>query len=179
MARGSHSPGAAPLARQANGCIEVSGFPQDRAELNGRYRREGSSTGGRAADKSRKGQHLFWHPETDRWLLSSNPYDPAKKDSVAFIAARGGPVPAGARAWSVFTGGKWVDRELTVREVGGRLGAAEEAAAEAAALDAADAAAAEGLRLEEVAQADRGATLSFHIVISHCHWLPLAVTLIY
>jgi hypothetical protein len=101
--------------RQAGGCIKVSGLPQDRAGLNGRYRREGSA-GGRAAYKNQKGQHLFWHPEADEWLLSSIPYDPAEKTCVAFIGARGGPVPAGARAWRVFTGGEWVDRELTVRE---------------------------------------------------------------
>jgi hypothetical protein len=159
--------------RQAGGCIEVGGLPQGQAGFNGRYRREGSA-GGRAAYKSRKGKHLFWHPELDQWRLSSNPYDPAKKGSAANIAARGGPVPAGARAWTVDTGGKWVDVELTVREVG---------AAEAAALDAADAAAAEELRLEESAQADRvvrrpvcprwpAATLSFHTDIGR-HRLQL------
>jgi hypothetical protein len=153
----------------------VSGLPQDQAGLNGRYRRDGSA-GGRAAYKSRKGKHLFWHPEEDQWRLASNPYDPAKKGSIAFanIAARGGPVPTGARAWRVVAGGKFVDRELTVREVG---------AEEAAALDAADAADAERRRLEEAAQADRvvrrplcprwpGATLSFRTAIGRL-WLPL------
>jgi hypothetical protein len=174
LPRGSDHPVPRPRARQADGCIEVSGLPQDQAVFNGRYRREGSSAGGRAAYKSRKGMHLFWHPELDKWLLSSNPYDPAKKASVANIAARGGPVPAGARAWTVAVGGEWSDVELTVREVG---------LEEAAALDAADAAAAEELRLEEAAQADRvvrrplcprwpGATLSFRTAIGRL-WLPL------
>ena len=160
---------------QAGGCIEVSGLPEDLAQLNGGYRREGSA-GGRAAYKSRKGKHLFWHPKGDKWFLSYTPFDPAKPGGIANIAVRGGPVPAGARAWRVHTGGKYVDRELTVREVG---------AEEAAALDAADAAAAEGLRLEEAAQADRvvwrpahagpGATLPFHPAIGR-HRLPLAIS---
>ena len=158
---------------QAGGCIEIGGLPHELAGCNGRYRREGSA-GGRAAYKNRKGKHLFWHPEEDEWTLSSKPFDPAEDGGVAYIAARGGPVPAGARAWTVDTGGEWVDVELTVCEVG---------AGEAAALDAADAAVAEGLRLEEVAQADRvvrrpacprwpGATLSFCTVIGRL-WLPL------
>jgi hypothetical protein len=90
--------------------------------------------------------HLFWHPEDDDWQLSPEPFDPAEGGCAAYIGAGNGPVPVGARAWTVFTGGEWVDRELAVREVG---------AGEAAALDAADAAAAEELRLEEAAQADR------------------------
>ena len=53
-------------------------------------------------------------------------------------------MPAGARAWTVDTGGEWVARELTVREVG---------LEEAAALDAADAADAERRRLLEDPQA--------------------------
>ena len=120
-------------------------MPEDLARLNGRYRREGSA-GGRAAYKNRKGRHLFWHPELDQWHIDDHAFDPAKKNCWASIGAGGGPVPAGARAWTVYTGGKWGARELTVREVG---------AEEAAALDAADAAAAEALRLEEAAQADR------------------------
>jgi hypothetical protein len=154
-------------ARQVGGCIEVGGLPQDRAQLNGRYRREGSA-GGRAAYKNRKGKHLFWHPELDEWHLSSNPYDPAKTGSVAYTAARGGPVPTGARAWSVFTGEEDVDVELTMREVG---------AEEAAAMDAADEADAERQRLEEAAQADRVVRRPVcprwargHTVIPHCHW---------
>ena len=154
--------------RQAGGCIEVGGFPQDLAELNGGDRQEGSSAGGRAAYKNRKGQHLFWHPEEDEWHLSPKPFDPAEDGCTAYIAARrGGPVPSGARAWRVAVGGEFVDRELTVCEVG---------AEEAAALDAADEADAERRRLEEAAQADRvvrrpvcprwtGATLPFHTVI--------------
>ena len=179
MARGSDHPVPPPRARQAGGCIEVSGLPHDQAELNGRYRREGSA-GGRAAYKNQKGKHLFWHPEKDEWFLDSHPFDPAEDGCTAHIAARGGPVPAGARVWSVFTGGGWGDAELTVREVG---------AEEAAALDAADAAAAEGLRLEEAAQAERvvrrparagrGRRCHFNLPLGRHrlplgrHWLPL------
>jgi hypothetical protein len=61
--------------------------------------------------------HFFRHPERDQWHLVNVPFDPAKSGGVACIAAVEGPVPTGARAWSVYTGGKWDVAEVTAREV--------------------------------------------------------------
>jgi hypothetical protein len=61
--------------------------------------------------------HLFRHPKTDQWVLANKPLNPARSGGVACIAAAGGPVPTGARAWRVAERGKWVDAEVTAREV--------------------------------------------------------------
>jgi hypothetical protein len=63
-------------------------------------------------------KHLFHHPKYDEWHLSTEPFDPATDACAAWIAAAGGPVPTGARAWRVdYDGAKWVDAEATAREV--------------------------------------------------------------
>jgi hypothetical protein len=63
-------------------------------------------------------RHLFRHTGRDRWCLSTKPFDPANFASVAWIPAAAGPVPTGARAWTVHTGGNvWAEAEVTACEV--------------------------------------------------------------
>ena len=50
-------------------------------------------------------------------MLDSTRFDPADNTCVAGIDAATGPVPTGARAWNVKVGGKWVQHEVTAREV--------------------------------------------------------------
>ena len=52
--------------------------------------------------------HLYYRAKSDRWVLDDE-LAPEGTAEYASIAARGGPVPAGARAWTVDTGGEWVD----------------------------------------------------------------------
>jgi hypothetical protein len=62
--------------------------------------------------------HLYRHPEHDHWHLMNKPFDPTVTGCSAMIPAAGGPVPTGARAWTVVAdGGEWVGAEVTVREV--------------------------------------------------------------
>ena len=61
--------------------------------------------------------HLFRHPKTDQWVLANKPLNPARSGGVAWIAAAGGPVPTGARAWEGRDCAKWVEHEATAREV--------------------------------------------------------------
>ena len=99
------------------------------------YRRTREQIDGHPCFASAAGQHLFRHPEDDKWHLSFKPFDPADPFCVASISAAGGPVPTGARAWWVYDGGKWVEHEVTAREVDAAAAAAlevERAAAEAA-----------------------------------------------
>ena len=49
--------------------------------------------------------------------FSDEPFDPMEAGCFACIAAAAGPVPTGARAWSVHIGVDWVDAEATAREV--------------------------------------------------------------
>jgi hypothetical protein len=62
-------------------------------------------------------RHLFRHPGRDEWHLAHEPFDPTVPGWLATIAAAGGPVPTGARAWLVCDGAKWDEREVTAREV--------------------------------------------------------------
>jgi hypothetical protein len=50
-------------------------------------------------------------------VLDSKRFDPADNTCVAAVAAAAGPVPTGARAWLVKVGGKFVQCEVTAREV--------------------------------------------------------------
>jgi hypothetical protein len=50
-------------------------------------------------------------------VLDSKRFDPADNTCVASVAAAGGPVPTGAQAWLVKVGGKFVEHEVTAREV--------------------------------------------------------------
>ena len=81
------------------------------------YRRTREEVDGHPCFASAAGQHLFRHPEDDRWCLCIKPFDPAEKTCFAWIAAAGGPVPTGARVWRVGDGVKWFDAEATAREV--------------------------------------------------------------
>jgi hypothetical protein len=63
-------------------------------------------------------RHFYRHPGHDRWHLKSEPFDPANFACVAWVPAAAGPVPTGARAWTVHTGGNvWDEVEVTAREV--------------------------------------------------------------
>ena len=66
-----------------------------------------------------KQQHLYRHPEVDKWCLSNKPFNPADPaGGAAHIAAGKGPVPTDTRTWRVSKGkSKWVKAEVTVREL--------------------------------------------------------------
>jgi hypothetical protein len=102
------------------------------------------------------GHHLFRHPETDKWHLKPDPFDPAETACTACITVDGGPVPTGTRAWRVLDvkGTAFEDADVTAREVDAAAAAAleaEHAAAAAAGLAAA---------VAQVAQAGGGIVIS-------------------
>ena len=66
---------------------------------------------------SAAGQHLCYAASHEQWVLDSKRFDPADNTCVASVAAAGGPVPTGAQAWLVKVGGKFVEHEVTAREV--------------------------------------------------------------
>jgi hypothetical protein len=102
---------------QAGGGIAISGLPANLAPLNVTYSPTGDLVAGYPSFSAGPIRHLFRHPVTDEWHLRTKPFDPASTACVAAIAAAGGPVPTGARAWRVAVGGKFVEHEVTAREV--------------------------------------------------------------
>ena len=114
---------AYPGARaQAGGGIAISGLVpglhQDHSAYNATYAPTGTLVEGYPVFSAGPDKHLFRHSETDEWQLRSKPFDPADDGCVAWIPAAAGPVPTGARAWTVHTGGNvWGDAEVTAREV--------------------------------------------------------------
>jgi hypothetical protein len=96
----------------------ISGLPADFAEYNTTYAPAEASAGGYPGYASVAGQHLCYAASPhDQWVLDSKRFDPADNTCVAGIPAAGGPVPTGAQAWWVHDGAKWVDAEVTAREV--------------------------------------------------------------
>ena len=95
----------------------ISGLPAKRGAFNAVYRRTREQIDGHPCFASAAGHHLFRHPQTDQWNLRFGPFDPATNACAAWIAAAGGPVPTGARAWRVYDGREWGGGELTAREV--------------------------------------------------------------
>jgi hypothetical protein len=85
--------------------------------LNATYAPTGALIGGFPSYAASPEKHLHRHPKNDKWHLSDEPFDPATAACAAWIAAAGGPVPTGARAWRVAVGGKFVEAEVTAREV--------------------------------------------------------------
>jgi hypothetical protein len=124
--------GAGP---QAGGGIAISGLPAHRARLNATYAPTGGLIQGYPSYAAGPTRHLYRHPEEGQWHLHDRPFDPAKTSCRAHIPAAAGPVPTGARAWTVDDGAGWVEHEVTACEV-------DAAAAAAAALEAECAAAA-------------------------------------
>ena len=92
-------------------------------------------------------RHLYRHPELDKWHLHSKPFDPGTTICVTSIVALGGPVPTGARAWTVAAGGKGVGAEVTARKLDAAAAAALEAARAAVLAAGAAVAAAQGKRV--------------------------------
>ena len=85
--------------------------------FNGTYAPTGALVAGYPSFAAGPTRHLHRHPEFDRWNLANHPFDPADDGCAAYIPAAAGPVPTGARAWTIFGGGKWVEAEVTAREV--------------------------------------------------------------
>jgi hypothetical protein len=103
---------------QAGGGIVISGLPPRLAFLNGTYAPTEGLIQGYPGYSAGPKKHLSRHPELDLWCLSDEPFDPAADNApAAYIPAAGGPVPTGKRAWSVAVGGKFVEHEVTAREV--------------------------------------------------------------
>jgi hypothetical protein len=119
---------------QAGGGIAISGLPAVNAEFNATYAPTGEQVAGYPAFSAGPTMHLFRHPEADQWQLSFKPFDPAVTGAWARIPAAAGPVPTGAGAWTVWDGAKYVEAEVTAREVDAAAAALEaERAAVAAA----------------------------------------------
>ena len=96
----------------------VSGLPAKLAKYNATYAPTGGLVVGYPTFSAGPTRHLYHYPEGDEWRLANKPFDPAATACVAWIPAAGGPVPTGARAWRVHTGGNvWDEAEVTAREV--------------------------------------------------------------
>ena len=107
--------GAGP---QVGGGIAISGVPAGHAFLNATYAPTGELVAGYPSFSAGPKKHLLRHPGLDQWHLSAEPFDPASAACVAWIPAVRGPVPTGARTWTVALGGaKWGEAEVTAREV--------------------------------------------------------------
>ena len=103
---------------QAGGGIAISGLPAHLAFLNVTYAPTGALVEGYPSYAAGPRTHLYRHPGRDAWHLGSKPFDPATTACAAAIAAVGGPVPTGARAWKVLFGpGNWGEAEATACEV--------------------------------------------------------------
>jgi hypothetical protein len=103
---------------QAGGGIEIIGLPVNLASCNATYAPTGALVHGYPSFSAGPTKHLFRHPETDMWQIMNKPFDPASTACLALIPTEGGPVPTGARAWKVHTGGDvFVELEVTAREV--------------------------------------------------------------
>ena len=77
-----------------------------------------ASAGGFPGYASATGQHLCYAASHDQWVLDSKRFDPADNTCVAGIGAAAGPVPTGARAWSLVVGGIMTGVvSVTAREV--------------------------------------------------------------
>ena len=108
--------------RQAKG-VSIKGHPD--AVYNGLYTHD-STYEDRAVLKNANGLYLYRYAagegasgryETDKWLLCIEPHRDGKISYGAYIAAKelGPPLPGGAQTWKVkISGGKWVDRTLTL-----------------------------------------------------------------
>jgi hypothetical protein len=132
---------------QAGGGIAISGLPAKIARFNGTYAPTGALIQGYPSFSAGPKKHLRHHSGRDKWHLSSRPFDPASTNCVASIPAAAGPVPTGARAWRVHNGRKWVDGEVTAREVDAAAAAEEEAERATAEAVGAAVAAAQGKRV--------------------------------
>jgi hypothetical protein len=106
---------------QAGGGIAVSGLLKNLAKFNATYAPTGNQIQGYPSFSAGPTRHLFRHPGDDEWQLGTKPFDPAVTACVAYIPAAGGPVPTGARVWSVavwsVAGHGFDEREVTAREV--------------------------------------------------------------
>ena len=116
MGRGAASPSTWTAAGTRGG-IAVSGLPASLAEYNTTYAPAEASAGGYPGYASAAGQHLCYAASHDQWVLDSKRFDPADNTCVAGISAAAGHVPTGAKDWRAKVGGKWVDVEVTAREV--------------------------------------------------------------
>jgi hypothetical protein len=102
---------------QASGGIAISGLPDNRAVFNATYAPTGERVAGYPSFSAGPRQHLCRHPERDEWWLASKPF-PRVGRIRAKIPAAGGPVPTGARAWTVSDrAGGSVTAEVAAREV--------------------------------------------------------------
>ena len=98
----------------------MSRLPAHLAKYNATYAPTGALVDGFPTFSAGPTRHLLRDPKSDQWHLTDKPFDPAADNIVmafATIPAAGGPVPTGARAWTVVVGGEWVQHEVTAREV--------------------------------------------------------------
>jgi hypothetical protein len=108
---------------QVDGGVAISGLPASLDEYNTTYAQAKASAGGYPGYASVMGQHLCYSPSHDQWVLDSKRFDPADNTCLASVGAASGLVPTGVRTWTVnvnpwnIHGGKFVEREVAVREV--------------------------------------------------------------
>ena len=95
--------------RQAK-AVSIEGHPD--SAYNGLYTHDSTHEGWPVL-KNAMGTYCFRYKASDQWRLS----DKARHDEdicLASIVAKEGPLPVGAHTWQVISGGKWVQRTLTV-----------------------------------------------------------------
>jgi hypothetical protein len=95
--------GAGP---EAGGGIVITGLLAYSAPLNATYAPTGELVAGFPAYSAGPDKHIFRHPVVDQCRLATKPFDPTVTACWAWILAAGGPVPTGARAWTVNDGAK-------------------------------------------------------------------------
>ena len=92
------------------GGVELQGHPD--LSYNGLYTHDSTHEGWPVL-KNASGRYCYRHTPGDKWFLSSK-FTPDKSTCTAHIVAKEGPLPVGAHTWTVYSGGKWVDRTGTV-----------------------------------------------------------------
>ena len=92
-------------------------MPANQAKFNATYAPTEGLVHGYPSFSAGPKKHLYRHPELDDWHVMNQPFDPAVIGCLARIPAARGPVPTGARPWTVYDGAKWVQHEVTAREV--------------------------------------------------------------
>jgi hypothetical protein len=95
---------------QAGGGSAISGLPAINDFLNATYAPTEALVEGYPAYSAGSTRHLFRHPKGDDWLLINKPFDPAVIVCATMIPAGNGPAPTGARAWTIWDGGKAVEQ---------------------------------------------------------------------
>ena len=63
--------------------------------------------------KNDKGMYCYRYAPYSQWFLWKE-FTPDSSLANAVIVAKEGPLPVGAHTWQVISGGKWVQRTLTV-----------------------------------------------------------------